>query len=213
MKKFFFTIILVNFFFGANAQLFEGGIITGLTASQIDGDSYGGYQKLGLTFTSYAQLNLKNDFSLISGVSIVQKGARSATKYSFFVTKLNYAEVPIIFNYQAFDKISFSLGLTIGYLFKGENEQTTGIFDEKDLNLRFYDLSYYSALNYKINDRLTINFANNYNLIPVTKPSSGNCFSNHVLFALFILPSSSSCWWNNSLRLTAQYKIFWNNQS
>ncbi|MBN2663452.1 MAG: outer membrane beta-barrel protein [Bacteroidales bacterium] len=208
MKKIFILLFLILPFF-VNAQLFEGGIIGGLTASQVDGDDFGGYHKLGFSVTTYAQLNLRNELNLISGVSIVQKGARSATKTTFFVTRLNYVEVPVFFTYMPFDKLSFSGGLTFGYLFKGENEQTFGVFDEDDLNLRWYDLSYYTAVNYKISDRLTINFANDYNLIPVTKPSSGNCLSNHAFFSLFIGPSTSICWWNNSLRLTAQYLIFW----
>lgn len=213
MKKNILFIFLIFPFLTLNAQLFEGGVMGGLSASQVDGDAFGGYHKLGGTVTAFAQLNLRANLFLTSGVSIMQKGARNATKISFFVTRLNYAEIPLFLTYKPYDKLSFSFGVTVGYLFKGENEQTFGVFNEEELNLRFYDLSYYSAVNYKISERLIINFANNYNIIPVTNPTTGNCLSNHALFAIFIGPSGSQCWWNNSLRLTAQYKIYWNKAS
>ncbi len=36
------------------SQNFKGGLIAGLSASQVNGDTYGGYNKAGLIFGGYA---------------------------------------------------------------------------------------------------------------------------------------------------------------
>jgi len=74
--RYFFCIILCFFLLGkTRPQNFEGGVLLGLTASQIDGDNYRGYNKVGLqgggwvrrmfTYTVGGQMELR----------YVQKGA------------------------------------------------------------------------------------------------------------------------------------------
>jgi len=48
MKNILFISLLVLITAVANSQNFEGGALVGLTASQIDGDNYRGYNKVGL---------------------------------------------------------------------------------------------------------------------------------------------------------------------
>ena len=42
------VVMVAGFSIKTSAQYFDGGIIGGLSASQIDGDSFAGYKKVGL---------------------------------------------------------------------------------------------------------------------------------------------------------------------
>lgn len=196
--------------FGVNAQLFEGGIDFGLAASQIDGDDFGGYHHSGLSFSAYSLLNVTKTLSLTSGVGYIGKGAHSGLKSTYFATNLHYAEVPLLLNIKPYDKLSFSVGFTLGYLFRGIHKTTFGNFREDDLSLRKTDFSSYLSVNYALSERMTVKFVSNYNMLPITKPYSSGCWATNVLFTYFFrnLPANP-CWWNNSLKVTFQYKIFW----
>ncbi|MBN2891136.1 MAG: outer membrane beta-barrel protein [Bacteroidales bacterium] len=200
MKK---ILLSVFFFFPVflNAQLFQGGIDVGLIASQVDGDDFGGYHKAGLSFVGYTRLNISHTLSLTAGVGYAGKGAHSSSKMSFFTTNLHYAEIPVIINIEpgAFDNLSFSGGLVYGYLISGTFNDGYTTFGEDFLNLRRSEFSYSASVNYKLSDRIIVKFVSNYSILPVVKNASILCFG-------------SSCWRNNNLRLTIQYKIFWSDK-
>jgi hypothetical protein len=48
MRRFIYIITFLVCTGYAYSQQFEGGVLGGLTASQIDGDSYKGYNKVGI---------------------------------------------------------------------------------------------------------------------------------------------------------------------
>ncbi len=194
-------------------QLFDGGIIVGLTASQIDGDLAGGYHKPGIALSGYANLLIKPEWKITSGVGYIQKGAHSNSKSEYFSTYLHYAEIPLLIEYQAFDKISFSGGFVYGYLIKGGQKTSFSEFDEADLNLLRSEFSSYLSMNYKINDRLAVNFVDNYSLVPINDNTVNFLNTNFVYYYLFLHKKGLyPYWWNNVLRLTIQYKIFWTEQ-
>ncbi len=211
MRKIAIIFLLILPLF-SNAQLFEGGIDFGLTASQIDGDGQGGYHKLGPAFCVYASLKVKKNWDIYSGVGYVFKGAGTGSKYEYFSTNLNYAEIPLVADYTPFNNISFSAGLIYAYLFKGIQKTTFTIFDEKDLNLLKNELSYLLSVNYKLSKNFTLRLSSNYSIVPITIYQGNFLVSNVIAYYLFYHVASSQLWWNNSLRLTLRYKIFSSNK-
>lgn len=196
----------------AKTQLFEGGIIGGLTGAQIDGDTYGGYKHIGLHISIFSKLKIKKKISIIAGVGYIQKGARQAAETIFFSTNLHYAEIPLLIDYQLFEKISLTTGLTTGYLINGHQKTNYGKLSEKDLSLKRMDFSYYLSLNYSLSDKLSLRFANNYSIFSITYPTSGKCINSNLLKIILSKPTNSPCWLNNILNLSIQYKI-WNNKT
>jgi len=92
----------------------------GITACQVHGDKYDGYNKLGLTGGLYINALLKKNHSLEFGIIYIQKGARknqnpSKYDYSFYLLRLNYIEVPLLYRWQN-NKFFYTLGLSYGYL-------------------------------------------------------------------------------------------------
>lgn len=190
---FFFTTIIVN------AQEFKGGIITGMTATQVAGDTYSGYNKAGVYFGAYVNLpisrkqNINNDSIVIfekgknndtiffdhweiqMEIDYVQKGSRVNPKesngYDSYKLRLNYVEIPIVVKYVLTKKWMFEAGLSYGYLIHNQEEKDDIILEGKPFNK--HALSSIFGAYYSINKKLKVNFRFNDSLIPVREHSSG----------------------------------------
>jgi hypothetical protein len=93
----------------------------GLNGCQIHGDSYSGYDKLGLFsgIAVNALINKKLSFDI--GFYFSQKGARhnpvpSKGDFSYYRVNLNYLEIPLIARYQLNSIYFASIGPSIAYL-------------------------------------------------------------------------------------------------
>ena len=58
MKKFIFLCLSIFIFASLQAQNFNGGIVAGMIASQYDGDSYAGFNRLGATAGGFVNYQL-----------------------------------------------------------------------------------------------------------------------------------------------------------
>ncbi len=209
MKK-VVLIIMCCISLSLNAQLFEGGIEGGIVASQIDGDLKVGYHKLGVNLLGFAKMNVARTISLTSGVGYVTKGARSGAKEPFFNLSLHYAEVPFLININptALKNLSFTAGVSYGYLIVARYNDGAFIHSAKDLNIRRNEFGSQLALNYHLSDNLMVRFSTNYSLLPITRPYSRTCWRSNILMALFYRKTPTyACWWDNNLRLTLRYKF------
>jgi len=91
-------------------RTFYAGLIAGGNFSQVDGDSYAGYHKLGLNFGGIVYTHLAEHVAASLEILFSQKGARghrvqesgAGTFINAYRINLNYAEIPIQLNY--FDK-------------------------------------------------------------------------------------------------------------
>ncbi|MEA3450955.1 MAG: outer membrane beta-barrel protein [Bacteroidota bacterium] len=208
MKKLITIIAILLSFSNIYAQLFDGGIDFGLSASQIDGDGRGGYHRLGPVFNVYATININSEWKINSGIGYVMKGAYTGSKYEYFATNLNYAEIPLLVEYKPFNNVSFSAGFAYAYLFKGIQKTTFTIFDENDLNLLNNEMSLLVSFNYFFNDKMTLRLSTNYSLFPITNYQGSILTTNLIVYYLFYYGATSQLWWNNSIRLTLRFNLF-----
>ncbi len=211
MKRavFFILLILTIRAEAQEFQRFEGGIILGVSASQIDGDTYAGYNKLGYTFTTFALYRMNQILSLQSGVTLIQKGAHSPPKSPFFRTVVNEAEVPVWLNIQPYPHLGGSIGLNFGYIYKAYYESSF-YMSKEDLGVGSFDLSSYLSVNYRINKFMVFKLANRYSLLPITRPIRGECWYKSV-FLSWLMPhylTNSPCWWTNTMTVSFELKIF-----
>ena len=80
MKQFYLVVLLLTIVsLRGFSQRFEGGVLVGLNASQVDGDNYSGYHKPGIVLGGYVQTNLSrtvtpewnsNSHKKVAGTSI-----------------------------------------------------------------------------------------------------------------------------------------------
>jgi hypothetical protein len=106
-------------------RTFYGGVVVGGNFSQVDGDNFAGYHKVGFNggFISYVKLgeNLAASMEILysqkgskAGLNQVPKvGNDQTTLIGKYSINLHYAEVPIIFNY--FDKHRSNFGAGVSY--------------------------------------------------------------------------------------------------
>jgi len=104
-------------------RLFYGGLIVGGNFSQVDGDYYAGYRKVGLNAGGIAYAQLKKHLALSLEILYSEKGSKSdgpqpsPAEPKIIVTKYGinsqYAEIPVMVNY--FDKRKSHFGVGVSY--------------------------------------------------------------------------------------------------
>ena len=84
-------------------QEFEGGVILGLSTSQVSGDDLAGFNKAGLVFGGFTNRILSNRNSLQLEIVYIQKGSRNpdmineeSENYNKPYINLSYIEVPML---------------------------------------------------------------------------------------------------------------------
>jgi hypothetical protein len=170
----------------AFSQQFEGGILGGLTASQIDGDSYKGYNKVGIqagawvqrlfTYTIAGQLELR-----------------------YVQASLHYIDMPIMAQYIYNEKVVFELGVGPEFLVAGKEFDAHSELPEREPYFHKFTMSAIAGIGYTFWDVLTFSARFNYSIIPIRDHPSGQSYLlnqgqyNHVLsFAVYYKISGKS---------------------
>ncbi len=116
---FFFTVINSSVIFSQKQIQF--GLLFGLNKSQIIGDGYKGYHRLGMNTGVFSKIRIMRNSVLQFEVFYINKGCSSKrvnndknAHYGYF-DMLHYVQIPILFNY-SFKKYFFEIGPGLGLL-------------------------------------------------------------------------------------------------
>ena len=98
---------------GLSAQAFNGGVFGGVTVSQVDGDYYRGYHKLGMTAGVFVNREIDKNFYWQLELKYVAKGAFENEPENYFYDKTvyRYIEIPLSVNYLFDEKYQVEIGL------------------------------------------------------------------------------------------------------
>lgn len=154
-----------------NAQNFEGGLLAGFNASQVDGDSYSGYNKFGFTIGAFTTIKVSNSFSGELQIRFSQKGASKKVTENDpgkYISKLNYIELPVLLRFHQTSKLSWHLGPGFGYLFKYSVEDENGPLNKDAISFRNFDLSGMAGIQYMMTQKLGVSVTFSYSVIPIT---------------------------------------------
>lgn len=106
---FLFFAITVGISTNTYSQTFKPGVFGGVVTSQVGGDGYSGFNKLGVTFGGFVRYALNEHWSSQFEIAFVQKGSRNSFSISdnnpeqaaeLFLMRLNYIEIPFIFKFK-----------------------------------------------------------------------------------------------------------------
>lgn len=106
-------------------RTFYGGLIFGANFSQVDGDNYAGYHKVGINAGGIVYTQFAEHLAASIEILFSQKGSRGhkpqiSNDPAFVINKyninLNYAEVPIMLNYFDKRRSHFGAGFSISRL-------------------------------------------------------------------------------------------------
>jgi len=177
---FFFFLLIVPLFI--YAQKFNGGISAGFVASQLDGDTYGGYHKAGFEVGTFVNRYITKNTSLQMQLKYIQKGSRHIPDSIDFENRpyrlhMDYVEIPFNFNYHYKKRFVISLGIHNGYLFNFKEElDYIRLYEDEFRYFNKYELSYSVGLSYKISKKIIFGILHNYSILPVRKHALGSVY-------------------------------------
>lgn len=141
-------------------NIFDAGLIGGITTSQIHGDAIGGFNKIGFNFGAFVAADLANNFSTEFDISFINKGSRkNPTKWdpSYWSIRLNYIQIPILIKYN-YKKITAELGPSYGRLIN-QKFLANGLEYRPD-SVRYFNKNEFSlvaGIQYQLNSNLSFN--------------------------------------------------------
>ncbi len=187
MTKSLFKTLVCSLFLYSNlavhSQLnFSAGLETGLSSTQVSGDGLSGFDKFGLSAGPFVRATWSETSSARFSILYLNKGSRKNANpkindFRTYVLRLNYIEVPILYNYTYQEKFRGEAGIAIGTLISSnqlDNDLEFGFV--RPFNSTEYSLIV--GLNYLFSEDLFLNLRYSNSIIPVRgAPSSGNTFS------------------------------------
>jgi len=181
MKKNLLILALILIVVKASAQEFRAGPLLGTSFSQVDGDNFSGFNKVGITLGAFVTRSISDKWELQFDISYIQKGSREAPKpdkgkLDDYKIHLDYMQFPIVARYR-YKNFSVEGGMSIAVLINDKEEiDGTPIEDLPSYNkVPFQTMEYATVfgLNYHLNDRLWINARLLYSLNRIRIPYDG----------------------------------------
>ena len=186
MKNIFLlSFILLSYFL--SAQGFKGGLIIGGTASQVDGDQWTGYHKVGLQAGVYSRYDFDDKWAFLTEIKYIQKGSSKTVKdnpQANFRVSLSYVEVPFILNYKLKNNITFGAGLSYGQLLNAEVDDSGGTISRDQLDYRNYDINSIIQFKYNINEQLWADIKFAYSISSIKEDDYNKQWNNLFAFGI-----------------------------
>ena len=151
----------------SKSQGFKGGVIAGINAAQIDGDTQGGYKKIGFIAGAFVDYKISKKSFIEANFYYIGKGAVKNVEYAGgivwqeFKTTLHYIEMPISYSYRVMRQFSLAAGLAPAYLFADRLVSIGTIISKSTYQLSNFDfgisgqVEFYFPKNFSIELRVT----------------------------------------------------------
>lgn len=169
-----------NSYYEEVPRTFYGGLIFGMNATQVDGDNYAGYKKLGINAGGIMYIRMAEHLAASVELLYSQKGARSdgerksgAAILQKYKVTLNYAEIPIQINYFDKRRSHFGAGFSIAR-FINASESGEALFLPTPVDFEKYpfnkmDYNFIIGGNLHLWQGLFLNARFQYSLVPIRK--------------------------------------------
>ena len=178
MKKIIFIVfIFLSIVSKTKAQQrFQAGLKVGLSTTQVAGDTYSGYNKVGFDGGAFVTGKLSEKWSAQFEIIYIQKGSKHNPNpdkgdFSFYLLQLDYIEVPVLLQYHQ-KKFTFEAGPGFGYLVK--ERETNDMGDITGIR-PFYttEASFNLGISYTIYKNWGINWKYCNSFLAIRKHASG----------------------------------------
>jgi len=180
MKKRFLILLYCGFLsISIHAQNFGGGLIIGLSTSQVSGDNLGGFNKAGLLIGGFIDLQISNRLRGQMEMTFIQKGSNNPkmNENSYSDISLSYVEIPLLLKYQQSRTIAIEGGIETSFLISASDNDIYGqITSNSTRKFNTTDIGIFIGLNYFINTRLILNSRISNSILPIRTHASGATF-------------------------------------
>lgn len=152
------------------SQSFQGGVAAGLVGSQVNGDTYSGYNKPGAYAAGWIKISISERSALQTELSYFQKGSRHNPNVNkgdetFYLMRLGYIEMPFLYEYKLSEKLSLHGGPSFSLLLHSYEEFTYLPADYG--KFRLINFSACLGLSYKLYEKLDVVLRNNRSLVSI----------------------------------------------
>tara|TARA_B100000902_G_C27226681_1_gene872580 strand:+ start:424 stop:1041 length:618 start_codon:yes stop_codon:yes gene_type:complete len=156
------------------AQNFDGGIILGLSTSQVGGDDLGGFNKVGLLAGVFANKEISPLLSFQMEMTFIQKGSKNPTMNDYEHINaevpdisISYIEVPLIVQYHQSNELKIEWGIQTAYLINGYYNDLNGKMPNLTNPFSNYDIGLLIGVDYQLSNKLSLNTRLSNSIIPI----------------------------------------------
>lgn len=168
--------------FNIQAQNFGGGVILGVSTSQVGGDNLAGFYKAGLLIGIFANKNISNILKFQMEMNYIQKGSNnpkmndSEDPNDTPDISLSYVEVPLMLQYNQNEKLKIEGGVQIAYLMDGYYNDIDGKIPKYNNISPFinYDVGLLVGMNYEYSKNISLNTRISNSILPIGKEDYEN---------------------------------------
>ena len=166
----------------SNAQNFGGGIILGLSSSQVGGDNLAGFHKAGLLGGAFANTSISELLSFQMEMMFIQKGSDNPNMndsehkdYSQEDISSSYIEIPLLLQYHQSNTLKIEGGLFSAYLIDGYYNDLNGKLPIYTVNPFIkYDFGLLLGIDYKFSNKLSLNTRISNSILPIGEEDYNN---------------------------------------
>ena len=180
MTKKFAILLFCGFLaLSIQAQNFGGGLILGLSTSQVSGDNLGGFNKAGLLAGGFIDLQLSKTLKGQMEMTFIQKGSNNPNmnKNNYSDINLSYVEIPLLVKYQQGRSIAIEGGIEAAFLISASDNDIYGqVSANSTREFNTTDIGIFIGLDYFINTRLILNSRISNSILPIREHASGATF-------------------------------------
>lgn len=177
-------------------KVFDGGAILGVNFSQVDGDTYFGYHKVGVQVGGVVYVHFTKVFGASVELLYSQKGSRGesvkespaiGTYVSKYFMNLNYAEIPLTFH-AVIRTIDVEAGISYGLLVSSKEWVQTDqpvVIDPDKNRFNTSDIDYVFGIGRRVYKKLFANVRYQYSVTSMRPPERipvGFGFNNNGQF-------------------------------
>lgn len=174
IKKFAIILSCGFLTFSIQAQDFGGGVILGLSTSQVGGDDLAGFHKAGLLLGVFANKSITELLSFQMEMTYIQKGSNNPNMNnpehpndSKQDISLSYIEVPLLLQYHQSDKLKIEGGVLTAYLVDGHYNDFNGKMPNEPNPFIDYDIGLLLGIDYKYSENISLNTRIGNSILPI----------------------------------------------
>lgn len=172
MKHLYVMLLLtITMTTAAFAQRFEGGVLGGFNASQVDGDTHSGYNKPGIVAGAYVINNFSERLFAGMEIKFAQKGSRKNPNFKLgdqekYIIRLSYIDLPVYIGVRTSERTSILGGVSAGYLIHSQIRDNYGPYPDQPVFNEF-DIQGMLGFRFQITNRLAVDLRGAYSLVPI----------------------------------------------
>ena len=176
MKKKFAILLFCGFLsLSIKAQNFGGGLILGLSTSQVGGDDLGGFNKAGLLVGAFVNKSISELLSGQMEITYIHKGSNNPNMndsehkdYGQEDISSSYIEVPLLLQYQQNSKLIIEGGVQLAYLINGYYNDLNGKIPIYSVDPFIkYDFGLLLGIDYRYSEHISLNTRLSNSILPI----------------------------------------------